>query len=313
MPDPYYTIPEHYPRQFATNFNHAIQQMESKFRGMVDPDARWQAKQYVFRDLSKNTWTRNDTRGGVTTARESLASFRSTFKKKVEAEAIEFYEWDEELLAQIVHPKSTEIEAMRAGYERAFDDLTIEAAFEDSFGGPDPHVTSQPFPAAQAVAVNYGTPAAPVAGSDQPMTPWKLFRARKMFEEAEVDLDREEACIALSPAEIEDLTYYVSTAPSDVWAKIVGGWLEQYHNGNRGAKLMGFSPIITNRLLVSASTRNCVAFCRSGFVKSATEEVKVSMDRIPDQRNKLLLQGSAMVGIARRHDEKIIKIPCYHP
>ena len=56
MPDPSYTTPEHYPRQFLTNFEHAIQQTESKFRGMVDPDARWTGKQYAFRNLSQNNW-----------------------------------------------------------------------------------------------------------------------------------------------------------------------------------------------------------------------------------------------------------------
>lgn len=312
MADPYYTIPEHYPRQFATNFNHAIQQSESKFRGMTDSEGRWTGKQFIFRDLSKNTWTRNDTRGGTTVARETQASFRSTFKKKVEAEAIEFYEWDEELLAQIVHPKSSEMEAMRMGYERAFDDLMIEAQFEDSYGGADPHITAQVFPASQVLAVNYGTPAAPTAGTDQPMTPWKIIRAKKMLTEVDIDLDREEVCISMSPTEVEDLIYYVSTAPNEVWAKVIGAWLDQYQTGNRLAKLLGCTPIITTRMSVSSGVRNCAVFCRSAFVKSATEDVKSSLDRIPQDKNKLLLQGSAMVGVARRYDEKIIKVPCYH-
>lgn len=306
------TIPEHYPRQLSTNFEQAIQQSESKFRAMVDPSAKWTGKEFVFRDLTKNNWTRNDTRGGTTVARETLASFRKTYKKKVEAEAIEFYEWDQELLDSIVHPKSEELQALLSGYERAFDDLVIEAAFEDSLGGVEPHNTATAFPSSQIIPVNYGTPAAPTAGSDQPMTPWKLTRARKMFEENDIDLTREEACIALSPAEIEDLTWYVSTAPTDMWAKIVGEWLNQYHSGNLKAKLMGFTPIVSNRLTVASGVRKCIAFCRSGFVKSAAEEVKTSMDRIPTDKNKLLLQGSAMVGIARRWDEKVVQIPCYH-
>jgi hypothetical protein len=318
MPDPSYTIPEHYPRQFSTMFEQAIQQSESKFRGMVDSDGRWTGKQYVFRNLSQNNWVRNDTRGGTTVARESQASFRSCFKKKVEAEAIEFYEWDEELLAQIVHPKSQEMEAMRMGYERAFDDLCIEAAFEDAYGGVDPHVTAQVFPTSQILSVAFGTPAAPVAGSNQPMTPWKIMRARKMFEDAQIDLSREEACIALAPADIESLTYYISTAPNEFWAKVLGDWLAQYHQGNLKAKLFGFTPIISTRLATTTTgatsasylIRKCVAFCRSGFVKSATEDVKSSLDRIPQDKNKLLLQGSAMVGIGRRYDEKIIQIPC---
>lgn len=320
MADPSYTIPEHYPRQFSTNFEHVVQQSESKFRGMIDSDARWTGKNFVFRDLSTNNWTRNDSRGGTTVARESQASFRQCFKKKVEAEAIEFYDWDEELLAQIVHPKSAEMEAMRKGYERAFDDLCIEACLEDAYGGPEPHVTTITFPNSQVIPVNFGTPAAPVAGSNQPLTPWKIMRARRMFEDLNIDLASEEACIAISAAELEDLSVYISTAPNDTWAKVVGSWLESYQKGDKSAKLFGFTPIVTTRLSTtttgatssSYTIRNCVAFLRAGLVKSAAEQVKSSLDRIPTEKNKLLLQGSAMVGIGRRRDEKVIKIPCEH-
>jgi hypothetical protein len=320
MPDPSYNIPEHFPRQFSELFNQSIQQSESKFRSMLDAEGRWSGKQYVFRNLSQNTWTRNDTRGGSTVARESAASFRSCFKKKVEAEAIEFYEWDEELLAQIVSPKSSEMEAMKMGYERAFDDLCIEAAFEDSYGGPDPHVTAQVFPTSQIVPVNFGTPAAPVAGTNQPFTPWKILRAKKMFMDANIDLDREELCIAISPAEIEDLMVYVSTSPNETWAKLTADFLSEHHKGNKTAKLFGATPIVSTRLATtttgatssSYNIRKCIAFLRSAFVKSATEDVKSSMDRIPQDKNKLLLQGSAMVGIGRRYDEKIIQLPCEH-
>lgn len=171
---------------------------------MLAPEGRWTGKQYVFRDLSKNTWQRNDTRGGDTTSRESTASFRSVFKKKIEAEAIEFPDWDTELLDSIVSPSSAEMTAMRSGYERGVDDLVIEALFEDSFGGPEPHVTSQVFPTTQIIPVNFVKPG-DALGSNNGMSPWKLVRARRQLEELDIDLAREDACVALSPAEIEDL------------------------------------------------------------------------------------------------------------
>ncbi|HWB01374.1 MAG TPA: phage capsid protein [Verrucomicrobiales bacterium] len=312
MPDPSYTIPEHYPRQFSTNFGHEIQQADSRFKDCIDSEARWTGKEFIFRDLSKNTWTRSETRGGTTVARETQASFRRMFKKKVEAEAIEFYEWDEELLAQIVHPKSAEMQAMRMGYERAFDDLCIEACTEDSMGGPEPHVTAQPFPASQKVAVDYNTPAAAPAG-DKPMTSWKLFRAKKMFENLNLDLEREEVKLAISPDEEEDLLVEAQAAPNSTWSQLIMNYFDAKTQGVADPKLLGlFSVIKTTRLPVAAGIRTCVAFLRSGFVKSAADEVKSSLDRIPQDKNKLLLQGSAMVGIARRYDEKFIQILCKH-
>jgi hypothetical protein len=313
MPDPSYNIPEHYPRQFSTNFGQEIQQADSRFKECIDPEARWTGKEFIFRDLSQNTWSRSDTRGGTTVARETKASFRRMFKKKVEAEAIEFYEWDEELLAQIVHPRSAEMQAMRNGYERAFDDLCIEACYEDSFGGPEPHITNQVFPAAQKIDVQYGTPSAPNSGVNKPMTSWKLFRAKKMFEQLNLDLSREEVKLAISPDEEEDLLVEAQSAPNSTWSQMIMNYFNAKTQGVGDPKLLGvFSVIKTTRLPVVSNIRTCFAFLRSGFVKSAADDVKSSLDRIPQDKNKLLLQGSAMVGIARRYDEKFIWIPCAH-
>lgn len=313
MADPgFYNIPEAYPRQLSLTFEQVIQQEESRFMGMQDAQARWTGKEYVFRDLSKNNWVRNDARGGATLGRESQFSFRKTYKKKVEAEAIWFYEWDKELLDNIALPTSEEMTAMKSGFNRIYDDLSIQAAFEDSLGGVDPYNTATPFPTSQIVPVNYGTPQAPTAGSNQGMTPWKLERARQLFDTADIDMDKEEACIALSPVEIEDLVYFSSTFSQSFWGQVVGDWVKQWHMGNKVAKLMGFTVIKSNRLSVTSGIRDCIAFCRSGFVKSATTDIKMTIDRVPDQKNALLLQGSAMVGISRRWDEKVIKVPCAH-
>lgn len=307
MPDPSYTIPEHYPRQYSTIFSQEIQQRESRFKGNGMAEGRWTGKEFIFRDLSQNNWIRSDTRGGTTVARESRASFRKTYLKKIEAEAIEFYEWDEELLAQIVSPKSAENEAMMMGYERAVDDLYIEACYEDSLGGADPFNTAQPFPPSQKIAVDYNTPAAAPAGS-KPMTSWKLRLAETMFLNLNLDLEREDVCIAMSPTEALDLLVEASSAPNTPWAQQFMAW-----DANKKSKLFGiFRVIMTTRLPVLAGVRTCVAFLESGFVRSAAMDIKSSMDRIAAEKNKLLLQGSAMIGIARRYDEKFIWIPCYH-
>ncbi len=307
MPDPYVTIPDNYPRTWSINFDQEIQQTSSKFKEMADGEMRWTGKEYLFRNLSQNNWTRNDTRGGTTVARESKTSIRRMFKKKCEAEAIEFYEWDKELLDSVVLPTSPEMQAMTAGWERQFDDLCIEACYEDSYGGPEPYTTAQPFPASQKIAVDYNTPAAAPAGS-KPMTSWKLRRAERMFLDLNLDLTKEEACVAMSPAEAEDLLVEAAAAPNTPWAQQFMQW-----DADKNRKLFGiFKVIMTTRLPVVSGIRTCVAFLRSGFVKSATTDVKSSLDRIPQDKNKLLLQGSAMVGVARRYDEKFIWIPCYH-
>lgn len=308
--DTTYNIPEHYPRQLADTFAHQIQQTEGKFKmaGVLDPS--WTAKEKVYRDLSKNTWIRDESRFGDTVARETAASFRKAWKKKIVAEPIKFAEWDRELLDRIVLPTSEEQQALRYGYERAVDDLFLEACTEDAYGGDEPYTTAIPFPASQQLAVNETSTGA--SGANTGLTPWKLLRAKKRFEDLDINLDREEVCLAIRPQQEIELAKYIESASNDVWAGMIAEWYKSYSTGNANAKLFGiFKVIKSTRLTVPASDIvTCFAFCRSAFIMSPASEVKVSLDRIPEQRNMLLLQGSAMVGVSRRYDERIIQIPC---
>lgn len=308
--DTTYTIPEHYPRQFADTFAHQIQQTDSRFKtaGVLDPT--WTSREKIFRDLSQNTWRRDESRFGTTVARESEASFRKGYKKKIVAEPLKFDQWDQHFLDQITLPTSEEMQAMRYGYERAVDDLFIEACSETVYGGSDPFTTSITFPASQQLAVNETKTGA--SGANLGMTPWKLLRAKKRFEDLNLNLDREEVCLAMRPQQELELLAYVESASNDVWAAMIADWYKQVNAGNDSAKLFGlFKVIKTTRLEVPATDIvNCYAFTRTAFVMSPASEVRSSMDRVPEQNNMLLLQGSATVGILRRYDERIIQIPC---
>jgi len=308
--DTTYTIPEHYPRQFADVFAHQIQQTESRFKMAGVLDSSWTAKEKIYRDLSKNTWRRDESRFGDTVARESEASFRKAFKKKIVAEPIKFDQWDKELLDRIVLPTSEEQQSMRYGYERALDDLFIEACTEDAYGGSDPYTTAITFPNDQKLAVNETKSGA--SGANLGLTPWKLLRAKKRFEDLDINLDREEVCLAIRPQQELELLTYVEAATNDIWAAMIADWYKQYQAGNTAVKLFGlFKVIKSTRLAVpSSDIVTCFAFCRSAFVMSPASEVKSSIDRIPEKNNMLLLQGSAMVGIGRRYDERILHIPC---
>lgn len=310
------TLPEAYPRAFSLTFDQAIQQTNSKFKSQLTPEARWTAKEFVYKDLSKNTWTVNNSRGGTTVARESQFTQRKVYKQKLEAEAIEFYEWDQELLDNIVHPQSAEVLAMQAGYERGIDDLCITAFHSDMLGGPDPHNDPIAFPTSQIIPVNYVKPQAALAGSNLGLTPWKILRAKNIMEKLDLDLTKEDACFMMSPDDEMDLRLSVESAGNDTWAKSVQAYFDEADKGNPNARLMGvFRVIKSTRLAVIDAgggnfIRRCGAFLRSGFIISPSTNMKSSMDRIPTDKNKLLLQGSAMIGVGRRSDEKFVSVPC---
>lgn len=296
-------------------FANEIQQATSKFSPYLDAESEWTGSEFVYRTLKPTAWVVNNTRGGTTPTRESEASFRRVSADKLEPEeGIIFPEWDDELLDRVSSPKSREMENMKMGFERGLDDLMISKLFAPVYVGTqaNQHSTQLAFPVGNTVPVNYGTPAAPTAGSDQPLTPWKIMRAKSMMAQMEVNLDSEELVLALSPTEIdEDLPYYVSTAGNETWANHIGRWLDSYQSG-APTKLMGCSVIVTNRLQVTSGVRNCALWTRSSFVRSAYMNVKTSMDKLPKDKMALQLWSSAMVGIGRRTDEGVIKIPCYH-
>lgn len=305
------TIPDAYPRAYSLVFDQSIQQTTSRFNNAGVVEQRWTGKEYVFRDLTQNNWVRNDARGGKTVARDSEFTHRKGYLKKIEAQAIEFPEWDKELLDNIVHPSSAEMTAMKAGYERALDDLCIEAMNEDVLTGPDPHITPLAFPASQVVPVNYVKPGVAL-GANSGLTPWKIIRAKNLFERLNLDLTKEEALLFMHPDDELNLRTYVETAGNETWARTIQSYFDKVDTGV-SAKLMGiFNVIKTTRVATTTggTVRLCGAFLRSGLIMSAPQQVKSSMDRIPDEKNKLLLQGSAMQGIVRRSDEKFVSIPC---
>lgn len=304
-------IPEAYPRGYSSIFDQAIQQSVSKFKaaGVVDP--RWTGKEYVFRDLTVNNWTRNDARGGKTVARESKFEQRKGYTKKIEAEAIEYYEWDKELLDNIVHPESAEMIAQKSGYERAVDDLCIEALNEDVLGGPDPHITPIPFPVANVIPVNYVKPGVTPA-ANLGLTPWKILRAKNRFENLNIDLTKEEAIFFMHPDDELYLRLFVESAGNETWARSVQSYFDAVDRG-QDAKLLGIFRVIKSTRLATTTggtVRLCGAFLRSGLIMSAPQNIKSSMDRIPEDKNKLLMQASAMQGVVRRSDEKFISVPC---
>lgn len=290
--------------------------MESLLLPKTSTDARWTGKQFVVRDTPPIPWGINNSRGGTTASRESVASYRSFFADKVEPlENLTFYDWDDELLDSISSPKSTEMENMKAGFNRVCDELVITRLFSDVYVGTQAngHNTAKAFPTANIVPVNYISPdVAP--GANQPLSPWKIKRGIKMMKQMNVNIDSEELILVISPDEVEDLEVFAKNATTDMWAKHVGDWINAYYSGKSNEfKLLGCTVQVSNLLTANSSgIRNCALYAKSGILRSGFVNVKTSMDRLPEKKNAMLLQGSAMVGIGRRHDEKVIQIPAYH-
>lgn len=306
MPDTPRAIPEHYRRQFSDQWEQQIQQADSKFSDAGMLDSTWTAKEKVFTDLSKVEFTETTgQRFGSTNAQEIGGGKRKGFKRKFDC-AVKFDQYDKEFLENMGLPDSEVMQAMRMAWNRRLDDIFIDAAIAQSIGGAEPYITPLAFPVSQVVPVNYVKPQAAL-GSNSGMTIWKLLETKTRFEKLDLDLDREEVCLAISPEEEQQLMLYVESAPNETWAKMVAAWFER-----KEAKLLGlFKVIKTNRLPLNSSTdvRTCVAFCKKGFTLSS-DSFDIKMDILATEKHALQIASYGQKGAVRRYDERVIHLPC---
>lgn len=303
-----FDIPAHFKRAFSTQWEHVLQQMNNKFSaaGVVEGD--WNAKDYIWQDM--DTVSGRDVTGqrlGDTNPQEITGGNRRGSQKEFDVPVIRD-RWDNKWLDKQALPDGEVVTAMKAAANRWLDDVFIEAAGATVFGGADPYVTPITFPAGQQIGVQFGTSPAANIG----LTPWKILEATKRLEIAEIDPTAEELYLAISPQQKYDLVAFVATSPNDMWAKVVGSWLEQDAAG-MPSKLMGYNVISSNRLgfvgAASADIRACYAFTKKAFkVSPVTQELTI--DRLPMKRNALQFFSHLAFGALRVRDAGVIQIAC---
>lgn len=296
------SIPEQYKIKYADAWAAVVQQENERFAGCGMLRSDWVEKQYVDTDLEKTEWTENNARFGETNAGEVTGGNRSGFKRKADV-AKKFDQWDEKFLSAIGLPQGETIQNFKRGWNRMKDQFFIDAATGDALGGPHPHTTTVAFPTANIVAVDY---VASGGAANSGLTINKLLQVKRLANDADIDLDQEKLYLALSGKEIQDLQVYASTNFSDFYAQVVGKWLQ-----DQKSTLLGFTPIITNKLPLSATTdyRTCVAFTDRAMCV-APVDYRTHIDILPKDRHALQIAHYGMWGVYRKKDELCWQIIC---
>ncbi|CAB4186646.1 hypothetical protein UFOVP1329_17 [uncultured Caudovirales phage] len=308
---PTFTIPDHTKRQLQDGFEAAVQQHEAKFKGVMNVDSQWIAKQYTKRMRDTIEWRVNNTRFGTTAAQEFEAGYRSGFWSSLDATPIKFDRNDQALLDSIPLPTGPVIADMTSGLARLQDQLFIDCAVADALGGNEPYITPQAFPAGQVIDIGYIKPLVAL-GANQGMTPWKILEARRRFKAAYIDFDSEDMVLAMSSEEETQLILSAEEAKSDAWAKVTLAWFEQRLAGNKEAKLMGFRVVESERLAVNGDTgvRTCVAFAKRAFCVSPIMGIETHIDVITKERHSIQVSAYSKFGAFRVFDEMVLEIPC---
>ena len=184
--------------------------------------------------------------------------------------------------------------AMAAAYAmgRAMDDNIIAAATGTAYTGVAGG-TSTSLPAGQIISE---------AGTGR-ITIAKLRTAKEILDLADVDpsLPR---FIVVGPKQITDLlgTTEVTSSDFNTVKALASGDINSF---------LGFNFVVSNRLAVASSIRDCFAFVNDGIALAVGKDVTARIDERADKGYATQVYYSAAFGATRMEEEKVVKIQAY--
>jgi hypothetical protein len=199
---------------------------------------------------------------------------------------------DLDKVRMLVDPTSSYALAAAYAMGRAMDDAIITAAT----GSADTGVaggTSVALPASQIIAE---------AGTGR-MTIAKLREAKEILDLSDVDpsLPR---YIVVGPKQITDLlgTTEVTSSDYNVVKALASGDVNSF---------LGFNFVVSNRLAVASSIRDCIAFVNDGIALAVGKDVTARIDERADKGYATQVYYSAAFGATRMEEDKVVKIQAY--
>jgi len=199
---------------------------------------------------------------------------------------------DLDKVRMLVDPTSSYALAAAYAMGRAMDDAIITAAT----GSADTGVaggTSVALPASQIIAE---------AGTGR-MTIAKLRQAKEILDLSDVDpsLPR---YIVVGPKQITDLlgTTEVTSSDYNVVKALASGDVNSF---------LGFNFVVSNRLAVASSIRDCIAFVNDGIALAVGKDVTARIDERADKGYATQVYYSAAFGATRMEEDKVVKIQAY--
>lgn len=292
-------MPAGFRERVADTYLAAVQQEDSKFEtaGIMVPD--WIATQYTFRITAPLEFTETTgQRGGDTQQGEFQIGFRSGFLRDFEV-GIDFDINDKARLYSADRPDSEVQREMMYAWRRKVDDVFIDAAQEVSYGGVKPYVTpAASLPALMEIPVTWDQISNGATNTN--FTLYKLEEAVQRMLSQNVDLDREQLCVAIPPKVRQAWVQYSLKSPSSAMAVEFLEWWR----GKTSGMFMGHRMIVSTRLKTVGNTVSCLIYCESAFRVSASI-FDLRIDILPTKRHATQLVVYAKRGCMRLYDEKV--------
>jgi len=291
------TIPQHFPVEFQTNWEHLLQQKPSKLASCVTR-VEVNGEKKSFNQLGEKRMRRIT--GRLTKTEYEEPNTQKRWLSRVPYDVTDIFdEWDQDFLGQIVLPTSETVQAHHFAYNRASDEVIIDAALGTAYTGED-GVDPVPLPLDRIVPVDYVHAGSSVNSG---LTIPKLIEIKSLFGKANVD-DGEEIFFVHTQQQLDDLLMTTQATSSDYAAvkALVDGTINRF---------LGMTFIRTELLPLDADSdiRTCFAFVRRG-IKFNDSGRQVHMDIRPDLRHALQIRTKALLGAVRMEEGLVAAVLC---
>lgn len=291
-------LPEHFQTDFADNWNHLLQQKESRLEGRCRK-ATVKGKERTFSQLGKSKMRLITTRNGQTIPSDTEMAKRWVRPKGYD-EVTFIDEFDEVALGELPAPESEHVVSHAMAAKRTMDEVIIAGLEGTAYIGED-GTTTVDLGASQKVAVDYVLSGSAVNSG---LTLAKLTRAKYILDANEVE--DEGRYFVHSAKQLNDLLNNVVEVKSSDYNEVkalVDGKVNRF---------MGFDFVRTQLLTLNSSTdvRTCIAYHRDGVVLGIGMEKKVKIDIRADLNHTIQIRTTLLIGATRLEEERVVLVYC---
>jgi hypothetical protein len=291
-------LPEHFQTDFADNWEHLLQQKESRLEGKVRK-ATVKGKERQFSQLGKSTMRLITTRNGQTVPSDSTMAKR--WVRPVGYDEVTFIdEFDSVALGELPAPESEHVQSHAMAAKRTMDEVIIAGLEGTAYIG-ETGTTAVDLGNGQKVAVDYVQSGAP---ANSGLTLAKLARAKMILDVNEVE--QEDRYFIHSARQLNNLLVDVieikSSDYNDVKALVDG----------KVTRFMGFDFVMTQllTLVVATDVRTCIAYHKNGVVLGTGVERSVKIDIRADLNHTVQIRTKILIGAARMEEERVVLVYC---
>lgn len=291
-------LPEHYQTDFGDNWEHLVQQKESRLEGKCQR-VTVKGKERTFSQLGKSRMRLITTRNGKTVPSDSEMAKR-WLRPKGYDEVTFIDEFDKVALGELPTPESEHVVAHAMAAKRTMDQVLIDALEGTSYIGED-GTDAVDLGNGQKVAVNYVQSGSAVNSG---LTLAKMARMKFILDRNEVE---------------QEGRYFIHTAKqlNDLLVNVIEIKSSDYNNvkalvdGNVN-KFMGFEFVMTEllTLVVATDVRTCIAYQRDGVALGIGVEKSAKISIRDDLNETIQIRTKMMIGATRKEEERVVLVYC---